>query len=52
LKLIDKTEEELQTQMQAVRTISDGVRKEFGLDKRKKVVLQAGKLIHSQNLIL
>jgi hypothetical protein len=36
LKLIDKTEEELQTQMQAVRIISDDIHKKSGLDKRKK----------------
>jgi hypothetical protein len=52
LKLIDKTEEELQTQMQAVRTISDDIHMESGLDKRKTFVLQRVKLVHSQNIIL
>jgi len=51
MKLIDKTEEKLQTQMQAVRKINDDTHMEFGLDKRKKFVLQRGKLVHSQNLI-
>jgi hypothetical protein len=51
LKMIYKTEEELQTQMQAVRTISDDIHMEFGLDKRKRLVLQRGKLFYSQNLI-
>jgi hypothetical protein len=51
LKLIDKTDEELRTQMQAVRTISDDIHLEFGLEKRKTFVLQTGKLVHSLNLI-
>ena len=37
--------------MQTVRIISDDNHMEFGLDKRKKFVLQRGKLVHSQNLI-
>jgi hypothetical protein len=46
LKLIDKTEEESQTQMQAVKTISDDISMEFGLEKCAKFVLQRGKLVH------
>jgi hypothetical protein len=52
LRLMDKTEEELQTQMQAVRTISDDIHMEFRLEKCAKFVLKTGKLVHSQNLIL
>jgi len=44
LKLTDKTEEESHIQMQAVRTISDDISMEFGLEKRAKFVLQRGKL--------
>ena len=51
LKLIDKTHKELQTQMQAIRKISD-IHMEFGLEKCAKFVLKRGKLVHSQNLIL
>ena len=52
LKLMGKTEEELQKQMQVVRNYSDDIDTEFGLDKCAKTVLKRGKLIHSQNLIL
>ena len=52
LKLIGKTEEEVQKQMQAVRKISDGVRMEFGLEKCAKFLLRKRKLVHSHNLIL
>jgi len=51
LKLIGKTEEELQKQMQEVRTFSDVIHIEFGHDKCAKTVLQRGKLVQSQNLI-
>jgi len=52
LKQMDKTEEELQKQMQVVRNFSDDIHMEFGLDKCAKTVLKRGKLVHSQNLIL
>jgi hypothetical protein len=52
LKLIGKTEEELQKQMQVVRTFSADIHLEFELDKCAKVVFKKGKFIHSQNLIL
>jgi len=51
LKLIGKTEEELQKQMHVVKTFSDDVHIEFGHDKCAKIVLQRGKLVQSQNLI-
>jgi hypothetical protein len=46
LKLIDKTEEELQTQMQAVRTIIHYIHTESGLQKRENFALKRGKLVH------
>jgi hypothetical protein len=52
LKLIGKTGEELQKQMQRVRTYSDDIHMEFRLDKCANIVLKKGKLVHSQNLIL
>jgi len=48
LKLICKTEEELQKQKQVVRNFSDVIRKEFGPDKCAKTVLNKGKLVPSQ----
>jgi len=38
--------------MQVVRTFSDDISMEFGLDKCTEIVLKRGKLVHSQNLIL
>jgi len=38
--------------MALVRTFSDIVHMEFGLDKCAKIVLKRGKLVHWQNLIL
>ena len=52
LKLTGKTEEELQKQMQVVRTFSDNTHTEFGLNKCAKIAFKKGKLVHSQNLIL
>ena len=37
--------------MQVVRTFSDDISMEFGLDKCTEIVLKRGKLVHSQNLI-
>jgi hypothetical protein len=39
-------------QMQAVRTCSDDIHMELGLDKCAGIVLKERKLVHSQNLIL
>ena len=50
--MIGKTEEELQKQMQVVRTFSDDIHLEFELDKRAKIVFKKGKFVLSQNLIL
>ena len=52
LKLIIKTEEELQKQVQAVRTFSYDIHIEFGLAKCAKIVFKRGKLVQSQNIIL
>jgi len=52
LKLIGKTEKELQKQMQVVRTFSDDIHMDFGLDKCAQIVLKRGKLVLSKNLIL
>jgi hypothetical protein len=52
LKMIGKTEEELQKQVQVVRNFSDDIHMEYGLHKCAKIVLKRGKLVHSQNLIL
>ena len=52
LKLISKTEEELRKQMPSVKTFSDDINMEFGLDKCANLFLNRGKSVHSQNLIL
>ena len=52
LQLIGETEEELQKQMQDVRTFSGDIHKELGLDNCAKIVLKREKLVQSQNLIL
>ena len=52
LKLIAKSEEELQKQMQTVKTFSDDIHMEFGLEKCAKIAFKRGKLVHSQNLVI
>jgi len=47
LKLIAKSEEEIQKQMQTVKTFSDDTHMEFGLEKCAKITFQRGKLTHS-----
>jgi hypothetical protein len=47
LKLIAKSEEELQKQIQTVKTFSDDIHIEFGLDKCAKITFKRGKLTHS-----
>ena len=51
LKLIPKSEEELQKQIQSVKTFSDDIHMEFGLEKCAKIAFKRGKLVHSQNLV-
>ena len=52
LKLIAKSEEELQKQMQTVKNFSDDIHMEFGLKKCAKITFKRGKLTHSQNLVI
>jgi hypothetical protein len=51
LKLIAKSEEKLQREIQTVKTFSDYIHMEFGLEKCAKITLKRGKLISSQNLV-
>jgi hypothetical protein len=52
LKLIAKSDEELQKQLQTVKNFSDDIHMEFGLEKCAKITFKRGKLIHSQNLVI
>jgi hypothetical protein len=52
LKLIAKLEEELQRQIQTVKTFSDDIHMEFELKKCAKITFNIGKLISSQNLVI
>ena len=45
-KLIAKSEEELQKQIQTVKTFSDDINMEFGLEKCAKVTFKRGKLTY------
>ena len=52
MKLIAKPEEELQKQIQTVKTFSDDIHMAFGLEKCAKVTFKRGKLIQAQNLMI
>ena len=52
LKLIVKSEEEFQKQIQTVKTFSDDINMEFGLEKCAKITFKRGKLTHFQNLVI
>ena len=52
LKLIRKTQEELQKQVQVDRTFSDDIHMVFGVHRGAKTVLKTVKLVHSHNLML
>jgi hypothetical protein len=52
LKLLGKSEEELQKQIQTVTACSDDIHMESGRDKCTEVVFKKGKLVHSQNLVV
>jgi len=52
LKLIAKSEEELQKQIQTVKTFSDDIHMEFELKKCAKITFKRGKLTHLQNLVM
>jgi hypothetical protein len=51
LKLIGKSQEELQKQILTVKTFSDDIHMEFGLEKCAKTAFKRGKLAHSQHLV-
>jgi len=51
LKLIAKSEEELQKQLQIVKNFSDDIHMEFGLEKCAKIAFKRGRLVHSINLV-
>jgi len=50
--IIAKSEEELQKQIQGVKTFSDDIHMEFGLEKCAKITFKRDKLTHSQNLVI
>ena len=52
MKLIAKSEEELQKQIQTVKAFIDDINMEFGLEKCAKITFKRGKLSHSQNLVI
>ena len=52
LKLIGKSEEELRKQIQTVKTFSDDIHMDFGLQKWAKITFKKGKIFHSQNLVI
>ena len=52
LKLIAASDEELQKQIQTVKTFSDDIHMDFELEKSAKITFKKGKLIHSQNLVI
>jgi hypothetical protein len=52
LKLIAKSVEELRKQIQTVKTFSEDIHMDFGLEKCAKITFKKGKLIHSQNLVI
>ena len=52
LKLVAKSEEELQKQMQTVKNFSDDIHMEYGLEKCANITFKRGKLTHSQNFVI
>jgi hypothetical protein len=52
LKLIAKSEEEFQKQIQTVKSFSDDICMDFGLDKCATITFKRGKLIELQNLVI
>jgi hypothetical protein len=52
LKLIAKSVEEIKKQIQTVKTFSDDINMEFGLEKCAKITFKRGKLTHLQNLVI
>jgi hypothetical protein len=52
LKLLGKSEQVLQKQLQTGTTFIDDMHREFGLDKCAEVLFKEGRLVHSQNLVV
>ena len=52
LKLTAKPEEEFQKQIHTVKTFSDDIHMEFGLEKCAKIIFKRGKIIQLKNLVL
>jgi len=52
LKLIAKSEEEIQKPIQTLKTFSDVIHTEFGLENCAKISFKRGNLVHSQNLVI
>jgi len=52
LKLIANSEEELQKQIRTVKTFSDDIHMEFGLEKCAKIAFKRGKPVYWQNLVI
>ena len=51
LKLIAKSEKELQKQKETVKTFGDDINTEFGLEKCAKITFKRGKLTRLKNLV-
>jgi hypothetical protein len=52
LKLIAKSGIELQKQIQTIKTFSDDIHMDFGLENCAKITFKRGKLTYSQNLVI
>jgi len=52
LKLIIKSEQQLQKHLQTAKTFSDDTHMEFGLEKYTTIAFKIGKLVHSQNSVI
>ena len=52
LNLVAKSEEEIQKEIQIVKTFSDYINMEFGLQKCAKITFKRGKLTHLQNFVI
>jgi hypothetical protein len=51
LKLLSRDETELEQELTTVKTFSDGIRMDFGLDKYATAVFKHGKLTKSETLV-
>jgi len=52
MKLTAKSEEEIRKRIQTIKTFSDDIHIDFGLEKCAKITFKKGKLIHSKNLVI